>query len=95
VNVRVNLHNPGPSTARSPITVTLCVKGPADQDWREVKVWTNISKLAIGHRVSRDYFNDSPGDWDSAFNASSFTVRATAASSVGKVSAFEESYTGE
>jgi hypothetical protein len=95
VNVRVNMHNPGPSTARAPIAVMLYVKTPGDQDWREVKVWTSINKLAVGHRVSRDYFNDSPGNWDSAFNAPTFSVRATASSSAGVISAFEETYSGK
>lgn len=94
VNVRVNRHNPGPSTARSPILVKLYVQAAGDSEWREVKSWSNISKLAVGHRVSRDYFNDSPGDWDPAFNAPAFTVRATAISSDGQESFFEEHFTG-
>ncbi len=92
VNVRVNMHNPGPATARSPIMVTLFVRTNDQDQWREVKRWTNISKLAVGHRVSRDYFNDSPGDWDSAFNAPAFSVRATAVSSAGTEAEYEASF---
>lgn len=92
VNVRVNMHNPGPSTARSPITVRLFVRTNEDDQWREVKQWTNISKLAVGHRVARDYFNDSPGDWDAAFNAPGFAVRATATSATGNEAVYETSF---
>ncbi|MCA9778356.1 MAG: hypothetical protein KC800_16630 [Candidatus Eremiobacteraeota bacterium] len=92
VNVRVNMHNPGPSTARSPIMVRLYVQAEGSQDWREVKSWSNITKLAVGHRVARDYFNDSPGDWDPAFNVPSFTVRATATSADGRESFFEQHF---
>ena len=94
VNVRVNMHNPGLSTARSPILVKLYVQAEGDNEWREVKSWSNITKLAVGNRVSRDYFNDSPGHWDPAFNAPAFTVRATAISSDGQESFFEEYFPG-
>lgn len=92
VNVRVNMHNPGPHTARGPVTVRLYVRESESEEWREVKVWTNIQKLAVGHRVSRDYFNATPGEWDPAFTAPSFSVYATAVSSRGQESAFEKRY---
>lgn len=92
VNVRVNMHNPGPATARSPITVRLFVRADGEETFREVKNWSNITKLAVGHRVSRDYFNESPGDWDPAFNAPSFTVRATATSSAGREAEFVKQF---
>lgn len=95
VNVRVNMHNPGPHTARSPITVKLFVRAAETEQWRMIKSWTNINKLAVGHRVSRDYFNDSPGDWDSAFDAPTFQVRATSTSSAGVESEFEKSFAGD
>lgn len=92
VNVRVNVHNPGPYTARAPITVRLLVREREDEPWREVKVWTNISKLAVGNRVARDYFNATPGDWDPAFNAASFQVRATATSADGREAVYERRF---
>lgn len=92
VNVRVNMHNPGPQTARGPITVKLFVRAEESEEWREVKTWTNVRKLAVGHRVSRDYFNGTPGEWDPAFTAPSFSVWATVVSAGGQESALEKRF---
>lgn len=92
VNVRVNMHNPGPGAAYSPIAVRLFVREHDGEEWRLVKEWTNVTKLPVGYRVSRDYFNEAPGDWDPAFHAPSFQVRATAVSSAGRVAEFEKAF---
>lgn len=91
VNIRVNLYNPGPSTAYAPIVVGLWVRADEHEEWRLLKDWSNITKLPVGYKVSRDFFSATPGDADPAL-LGSFQVQATARSRSGQVTSLERTY---
>lgn len=57
VNIRVNLTNPSGHTQRGPIRITLYARPDSSSEWEQVKVWNNITKLAPGNRVARDFFD--------------------------------------
>jgi hypothetical protein len=57
VNVRVNLFNFGPGGAKGPFHLEILGRADANDSWQSMKVWTNIGKLAAGHKVSRDFFD--------------------------------------
>jgi hypothetical protein len=57
INLRVNVSNPSAKTQRGPIKITLFVRPDSQAAWEQVKVWTNISKLAGGNRAARDFFD--------------------------------------
>jgi hypothetical protein len=58
LNVRVVVTNPGARTQRGPVKVTLWVRPDGSSQWSRVKVWTNIDKIQVGHRVARDFFDE-------------------------------------
>jgi hypothetical protein len=57
MNLRVNIINPASVTQKGPIKITLYARPDSESNWEQVKVWTNIGKLAAGHRVARDFFD--------------------------------------
>jgi hypothetical protein len=58
INIRVNVNNPSSQTQDGPIVVALLARKDASMPWTTVHVWNNISKLAPGNRVARDYFDE-------------------------------------
>lgn len=58
INVRVVLRNPDRATVRGPVKVTLWVAPDQNSPWQEIKVWTNIAKVASGEKVARDFFRE-------------------------------------
>lgn len=91
VNIRVNLYNPGPQAAYAPIVVGLWIRANEDEEWRLLKDWSNIGKLPVGYKVSRDFFSATRGDADPAL-LGNFQVQATARSRSGQTASLERSY---
>jgi len=56
INLRVTVTNPGKATQKGPVKITLSVRQDSSDKWQSIKVWTDISKIAAGNRVSRDFF---------------------------------------
>ena len=57
MNLRVNISNPSAKTQRGPIKITLYARPNSEASWEQVKVWTNVTKLAAGNRAARDFFD--------------------------------------
>ena len=76
VNIRVNLHNPSSDVQQGPIVLALMVRKDANKPWTTIHTWNNISKLAPGYRVSRDYFDENNSILADLAASGAFEVRA-------------------
>ena len=94
VNIRVNLHNPSAEAQQGPIVVALMVRKDASRPWTTIHTWNNISKLAPGYRVSRDYFDENNTVLADLAASGTFEVkafvRAPGDTSVESVTTFED-----
>lgn len=75
VNIRVSLRNPGPDSQRGPLRIELFGRPLGAPDWQPLYSWNDITGLANGHRVSRDFFS-TDGDAASSMALGEFEVRA-------------------
>ena len=57
VNVRITLHNPTEETLAAPLVMELYGRVRGDSEWRLLKSWNGIPKIAKGYRLSRDFFS--------------------------------------
>lgn len=57
VNVRVNLINLDGETVNKPV-ITLYIRPDENSEWEKIKVWTDIAKIPVGEKVSRDFFEE-------------------------------------
>lgn len=76
MNLRVNISNPSSVTQKGPIKVTLYARPDSSSAWEQVKVWTNIAKLAAGNRVARDFFDQNNARLKEIADAPAFECRA-------------------
>lgn len=75
VNIRASLRNPGPDSQPGPLQVELFARQLGQTDWLPVHTWSDLRGLAVGHRVSRDFFS-TDGDTVSGLALGEFEVRA-------------------
>ena len=57
VNIRVTLKNNTGHTQSGPLKIELYARPMGSEQWSKVQTWTNLTKLAKGNRVSRDFFS--------------------------------------
>lgn len=76
MNLRVNVSNPSHRGQRGPIKITLYARPDSESNWEKVKVWNNITSLAPGNRVARDFFDENNAHLDSIAESPSFEARA-------------------
>lgn len=78
INVRVTVKNPAAKPQKGPVKITLSVRQSADDNWQVIKTWTDISKLAAGNRVSRDFFQANHPLLRQLAEQGAFEIRAVA-----------------
>ncbi len=78
INVRVTVKNPARATQKGPVKVTLSVRQTSSDKWQTIKTWTDISKLAAGNRVSRDFFQANHPVLRQLAEQGAFEIRAVA-----------------
>lgn len=78
INIRVTVNNPASTTQKGPVKVVLSVRQTESEPWQEIKTWTNITKLAAGNRVSRDFFQANHALLRKLAEQGSFQIRAVA-----------------
>ena len=78
INVRVTVNNPAKATQKGPVKVVLAVRQTSADQWQVIKTWTDISKLAGGNRVSRDFFQANHPVLRQLAEQGAFEIRATA-----------------
>lgn len=76
MNLRVSISNPASVTQKGPIHITLYARPDNSAPWEQVKVWTNIQKLAPGNRVARDFFDQNNARLKEIADAPAFEARA-------------------
>jgi hypothetical protein len=75
VNIRVSLRNPGPRSQPGPLIIELFARPLGGENWQSLHTWSDISRLAAGYRVSRDFFSKD-GDTATSLAEDEFEVRA-------------------
>lgn len=78
INVRVTVNNPAKATQKGPVKVILAVRQTSADQWQVIKTWTDISKMAGGYRVSRDFFQANHPVLRQLAEQGAFEIRATA-----------------
>lgn len=78
INVRVTVNNPAPKAQKGPVKITLSVRQTSGDQWQVIKTWTDISKLAPGNRVSRDFFQANHPLLHRLAEQGAFEIRAVA-----------------
>lgn len=78
INVRVTVNNPAKTAQKGPVKITLSVRQTASDQWQTIKTWTDISKLAGGNRVSRDFFQANHPILRQLAEQGAFEIRAVA-----------------
>ncbi len=76
VNIRVSVRNTGNATQAGPMLIEVFARQTSSDDWQPVISWSNIPKLASGHRVSRDYFSQDEDQVTAMAARGLFEVRA-------------------
>ena len=75
VNIRVSLRNPGPANQAGPLRIELFGRPHDGDEWQPLYSWNDITGLAAGNRVSRDFFSVE-GDTASTLALGEFEVKA-------------------
>lgn len=78
INVRVTVNNPAKTSQKGPVKITLSVRQTEADKWQIIKTWTDISKLAGGNRVSRDFFQANHPLLRQLAEQGAFEIRAVA-----------------
>lgn len=78
INVRVTVNNPAKAAQKGPVKITLSVRQTEADKWQVIKTWTDISKLAGGNRVSRDFFQANHPLLRQLAEQGAFEIRAVA-----------------
>ncbi|MBN9420788.1 MAG: hypothetical protein J0I12_35410 [Candidatus Eremiobacteraeota bacterium] len=78
INVRVTVNNPAKTSQKGPVKITLSVRQTEADKWQVIKTWTDISKLAAGNRVSRDFFQANHPLLRQLAEQGAFEIRAVA-----------------
>ena len=98
VNVRVNLINLDGPTVNKPV-ITLYIRPDENSEWEQIKVWTNIAKIGVGEKVSRDFFEENNARLAESATHPAFEVkaafRAQGVDEYSKTTVYNEAENGE